>query len=185
MQKNNDITNELNQTMTEALLQLKQLINQDTSKQYDLLSIVKVFLLGVLSTAVDLTEVHLPGSAPLLYADIEAAAKLGGLRAISKWSSDHGSAHYSVSNIAEDDKITAMNYLGQRLSKTLFKGLYELPIPLRNEEMLLRGIEALLANVLNKKFKDTHQILDSFCDHVRMILMDLASRQTEEEWAVH
>ncbi len=35
----------------------------------------------------------------------------------------------------EDDMTTAMNYLGQQLSMTLFKGLHELPMPLRNEEM--------------------------------------------------
>ena len=154
MQKNSDIANELDQVMKNALFQLQKLINNDTSQKHDFLSVVKIFLLGIISTAVDLTEVNLPGSTPVLYADIEAAAKLGGLRAISKWSSDHGSTNYSVSNIADDDMTTAMNYLGQQLSTALFKGLNELPMPLRNEEMLLRSIEALLANLLNQKFKN-------------------------------
>jgi hypothetical protein len=172
----NEISNELDLVMKNALFQLQKLINNDTSRSHDFLSIVQIFLLGVISTAVDLTEVNMPGSTPLLYADIEAAAKLGGLRAISKWLADYGSANYSISNIAEDDMITAMNYLGQQLSTTLFKGLHELPMPLRNDEMLLRSIEVLLANLLNQKFKDSaHHILDSFCDHVHMALTDVES----------
>jgi len=177
MSKNNEISSELDQVMKNALFQLQNLINNDTAHSHNFLSVVKVFLLGVISTAVDLTEVNMPGSTPILYADIEAAAKLGGLRAISKWSSDYGSTNYSVSNIAEDDMTTAMNYLGQQLSTTLFKGLHELPMPLRNEEILLRSIEVLLANLLNQKFKNSaHRILDSFCDHVHMALTDLESR---------
>ncbi len=178
MSKNNEISKELDQVMRNALFQIQKLINNDTSKQHDFLSIVNLFLLGVISTAVDLVEVNLPGSTPLLYADIEAAAKLGGLRAISKWAADYGSTHYSVSNIAEDDMTTAMNYIGQQLSAALFKGLHELPTPLRNKEMLLRGVEVLLANLLNQKFKNNaHSILDSFCDHVHMSLTDLESRK--------
>jgi hypothetical protein len=157
---------------------LKKLVNSDLSQKHDFLSIVKTFLLVVMSTIVDLVEVNLPGSAPILYADAEAAAKLGDLRAIVKWSSDYGSTNYSVSNIAEDDMTTGMNYLGQQLSTALFKGLHELPMPLRNEEMMLRGVEVLLANLLNQKFKNNaHHILDSFCDHVHMALDDVESRK--------
>jgi hypothetical protein len=85
------------------------------------------------SSTIDLIEINLPDSAPLLYADVEASAKLGGLHAIAKWSADYGSMNYSVSNIAEDDMTTGMNYLGQQLSISLFKGLHELPMPLRND----------------------------------------------------
>jgi hypothetical protein len=178
MPHNKEMTDGLNKEMTHALLQLQKLVNNDRTQAPDFLSVVKIFLLGVISTAVDLVEVDSPGSTPILYADIEAAAKLRGLRAIAKWSSDYGSSHYSVSNIAEDDMETAMNYMGQGLSTALFKGLHELPLPLRNEEMLLRSIEVLLGNLLHQKFKDNaHGILDSFCEHVHMALNDLESRK--------
>lgn len=178
MSKDNQITSELNQAMTNALLQLQKLVHSDLSQRHDFLSIVNTFLLGVVSTTVDLVEISLPGSAPFIYADVEAAAKLGGLHAIAQWSINQGSTNYSVSNIAEDDMTTAMNYLGQQLSTTLFKGLHELPMPLRNEEMLLRSIEVLLANVLDQKFKNnSDHILDSFCNHVHMALNDLKSRK--------
>ncbi len=73
-----------------------------------------------------------------------------------------------------------MNYLGQELGTALFKHIHELPAPLRKPEMLLRGVEALLANLLDKKFNkplDPHQILDSFCEHVHMTLNDLSARE--------
>jgi hypothetical protein len=65
-------------------------------------------------------------------------------------------SQYSVSNIEPDDMTTAMNYLGQELSTAFFKGLHELPMSLRKPEMLLRGIEALLTNLLIKKFDNPH-----------------------------
>jgi hypothetical protein len=177
MSKNTEITRELNQVMLNALLELKKLVDNDLSHKHDFLTIVKTFLVAVVSSTVDLVEVSFPGSAPMIYADVEATAKLGGLRAIAKWSSDYGSTQHSVSNIAEDDMTTAMNYVGQQLSTTLIKGLNELPMSLRNEEMLLRSVEVLLANLLNQKFKNNaHHILDSFCDHVHMALTDLESR---------
>lgn len=173
-----DTVRELNQVMLSALLELKKLVDYDLSHQHDFIDIAKTFLLGVVSSSIDLIEISLPGSAPLLYADVEASAKLGGLRAIEKWSTDHGSTNYSVSNIAEDDMTTGMNYLGQQLSISLFKGLHELPMPLRNEEMLFRSIEVLLANLLNQKFRNNaHNMLDSFCDHVHMALRDVESRK--------
>lgn len=163
--------------MNNALYQLHHLVNQNQESQPDFLGIIKTFLLGILSTAVDLVEVTRPGSSTILYADLEAAMKMGGLREIAKVSSSHGAAHYSVSNIDEDDMASGMNYIGQQLSVTLFKGLHELPMPLRNQEMMLRSVEVLLANLLNQKFtNNTHQILDSFCEHVHMALTDLKSR---------
>lgn len=176
MSKDNNIMSELNQSMTNALLQLQKLVNNDLSQKHDFLSIVNTFLLGVVSTAVDLVELSLPGSAPFIYADVEAAAKLGGLRAIKNMQSANGAIKYSVSNIDPDDMTTAMNYLGQELSTALFKGMHELPMSLRKPEMWLRGVEALLANLLNQKFNNSHDILDSLCDHVHMALTDLESR---------
>jgi hypothetical protein len=163
MSKNSEITRELTQIMATALMQLKHIVDSDLSQQHDFLSIVNTFLLGVVSTTVDLVEMSLPGSAPFIYADIEAAAKLGGLRTIRNMQSANGHIKYSVSNISPDDQTTAMNYLGQELSTALFKGMHELPMPLRMPEMWLRGIEALLANLLSQKFDNPHNILDSFC----------------------
>jgi len=177
MAQENEISDELNQVMLDALLQLQKLVNSDLSQKQDFMSIVKIFLLGVISTTTDLVEVSLPGSAPFIYADVEAAAKLGGLRAIKNMQSVNGLMNYSVSNIDENDETTAMNYLGQELGSALFKGIHELPMPLRKPEMLLRGVEALLANLLNQKFDNSHEILDSLCSHVHMTLDDLQSRR--------
>lgn len=44
--------------------------------------------------------------------------------------------------------------------------------------MLLWGIEALLVNLLNQKFENPHQILDSLCEHVHIALTDLETRST-------
>ncbi len=177
MPTDDGVVSELNQVMFDALSQLQVLVSSDLSQRPNFLDIAKTFLLGVISTSVDLVEIHLPGSASLMYADIEAAAKLGGLSAISKWSDDHGSRHYSVSNIADDDIETGMNYMGKELATTLSKTLNELPMPLRRKEMPLRSIEVLLANLLHQKFDndDPHKILDSFCEHVHMALTDLES----------
>jgi hypothetical protein len=111
----------------------------------------------------------------MIYADIEASSKLGGLRSIAQIQSEKGSISYSVSDIGEHDISTAMNYLGLQLSTTLTKGIHELPLPLRNQEMLLRGVEALLANLLNDKFDHPHSVLDTFCEHVHMALNNLAT----------
>lgn len=174
--KNN--TAELTKIMHEALLQLQTMVDQNSEQQPDFLGVVKPFLLGVISTAIDLTEVTHPGSTPLLYADLEAAMKMGGLREIAKVSANHGTAQYSVSNIDEDDMASGMNYIGQQLSITLFKSLYELPAPLQNQEMMLRSVEVLLANLLHQKFThQAHQILDSLCEHVHMALTDLEGRK--------
>ena len=177
MSTSNKTIDEINQVMLNAFMKLQTLVDNDLSQKDNFLLIVQKFLLGIVSTVVDLVEVSLPGSAPLIYADVEAAAKLGGLRAIVKWSSDYGSPHYSVSNITEHDMTAAMNYMGQQLTTALFKGLHELPLPLRNQEMLLRSVEALLANLLKQKFDDPHRILDSFCDHVHMALNDVELRK--------
>ena len=49
----------------------------------------------------------------------------------------------------EADMETAMNYLGQELSTTLFKRLHKLPMSLRDLKMLSCGIKALPASLLN------------------------------------
>jgi len=172
-----DITADLKTVMTDALLQLQELVTADLTKEQELSSVVTLFLLGVMSTAVDLVEVSQPGSTPVMYADIEAAAKSGGLQSIYQAQVDNGSTHYCVSNIEPDDMPMAMNYLGQSLSTALFKGIHELPKPLRKPETLLRGVEALLANLLREKFDNPHEILDSLCEHVHMALTECHAGQ--------
>ena len=100
------------------------------------------------------------------------------LRAIREHQIKNGSSHYSVANIAPDDLEMAMNYVGQELGVTLFKVVHEIPLPLRGKEILLRGIEALLANVLHGKFSEDqpHKLLDSICEHVHLGLKDLETR---------
>ena len=54
--------------------------------------IIKLFFFqGVISTAIDLAELNSPGVSPMIYADIEASSKLGGLKSIKKMQSEKGS----------------------------------------------------------------------------------------------
>ena len=159
--------------MTGALFELKTLTELDGSNKQALFDNVKLFLTGVMSTAIDLVEIEQPGSATALYAEIEAAAKIGGLRAIVDFQNTHSERTYSVSQIADNDMETSMNYIGQELGTTLVKSVNELPMPLRQPETYLRGIEALLGNVLNQRFNSPHDILESFCEHVHMALDSL------------
>ena len=167
---------ELQQVMHNALLQMCDLVNLDGNNSAELVPTINLFLLSVISTAADLVEVAIPGGGAYLYAEIEAGAKMGGITAIAKGVRDN-SPHYSVSGMDEDDMPTAMNYLGQQLIITLTKAMHELPLPLRNQETQLRGIEALLANLLNQKFDNPHDILDSLCEHVHMGLDQLSSNE--------
>ena len=69
--------------------------------------VVTVFLQGVISTAIDLTELHSPGVSPMIYADIESSSKLGGLRAVAKIIETQNSLFSSRSKIisAERDSL--------------------------------------------------------------------------------
>ena len=145
------------------------------SNKKSIKEIQQLFLLSVISTAADLVELVIPGGSAYLYAEVEAGAKIGGIRAIAK-AMQKGSPHYSVSGMDENDLPTAMNYVGQQLIIALTKAMYELPKPLQNPETQLRGIEALLANLLNQKFDNPHVILDSLCDHVHLALNELAGK---------
>lgn len=174
MKKAKKDPNKLTETMISVLMPLQELCNEDHD-----LSEISVFLIGVISTCADLMELKHPGVATqYIYTEIEAAMKLGGLRSIRDHQIKNGSSHYSVANIAPDDLETAMNYVGQELGITLFKVIHEIPLPLRGKEILLRGIEALLANVLHGKFSEDqpHKLLDSICEHVHLGLKDLETR---------
>ena len=174
MPKASQTNAKISELMAQALLALRDLVDHDQEFEMDYSQVVTTFLQGVISTAIDLAELHSPGVSPIIYADIEALSKLGGLRAIKKMQDEKGSISYSVSNIDPNDVGLAMNYLGKEMATTLFKGIHELPIPLRNEEMLLRAVESLLANLLREKFNNSHAILDSFCEHVHMAMKDVA-----------
>ena len=177
MSRNSQTSAKVSALMTKALFTLRDLVDNDGEYDMDYFQVVSIFLKGVISTAVDLAELHSPGVSPFIYAEIESSSKLGGLRAIETTQSVNGSISYSVSNIDADDPAGAMNYLGQKMSTTLFKSIHELPMELRNQEMLLRAVEALLTNLLHEKFSNNpHDILDSFCQHVHRALDDLATR---------
>ena len=176
MPESDNITRDLNTVILNTLLELKKLTDKDLTRQDNYMTVVSTFLSGVVSTAVDMVELTHPNSAPFLYADMEATAKAGGIRAISKTQSQNGAVTYSISNIDPHDAPTAMNYIGQALGVTLFKTIHELPLPLRSPEMLLRGIEVLLANVLHQKFTNAHDVLDSLCEHVHACLSDIEKR---------
>ena len=165
---------ELQHVMSKALFEMRDLVNLAGNNPEELVPAIKLFLLTVVSTAADLVEVAIPGGGAYLYAEIEAGAKIGGIGVIAKGVQD-SSPHYSVSGLDEDDVPTAMNYLGQQLIIALTKAMHELPQSLRNPETQLRGIEALLANLLNQKFDNPHSVLDSLCDHVHMGLNDLTA----------
>jgi len=182
--KDSQTSGRISELMTQALFALRDLVNNDSEYEMNYSQVVTVFLQGVISTAIDLAELHSPGISIAIYADIEASSKLGGLRSIEKIQAENGSISYSVSDIASNDVGSAMNYLGQKLSTTLFKGIHELPIPLRNEEMLVRSVEALLANLLHQKFSNPHEILDSFCKHVHACLDDLVNRKHQPKFSI-
>lgn len=161
-------------TIMEAILELKQISHKDNC-----LSNIIMFLITIISTTADLMELEYPGVAtPYIYTEIEAAMKIGGLRAVRDFQIKNGSINYSISNIGENDMEMAMNYVGQELGVTLFKAVHEIPLPLRGKEILLRGIEALLGNVLYGKFKedDPHKLMDLISEHVHMGLKDLETK---------
>lgn len=169
---NQEIFDEQRQIMTEALLKMNRLAQSTLGANTEYLDLTKMFIVGILSIAADLAEVQAKGASSWLYTEIEAAARQGGLRGIMK----AGGEMYSLTDIAPDDLPMAMNYIGQHLSTTLFKTIHELPPSLRTLETILRGVETLLANLLNQKFPNPHSVLDSFCEHVHACLKDLEAR---------
>ena len=137
---------------------------------------LKLLLLGIVSSVIQIEELKRPGTSGYLWAEIESGAKQGGLAAVANGMLSE--REYSISEIGENDVENGMNYLGQKLGESLFKHIHDLPVGLRKPEMFLRAIEALITNLLNDKFKDSdpHGILDSFCEHVHMTLQNLEKR---------
>ncbi|MBY0533764.1 MAG: hypothetical protein K2P31_02215 [Rickettsiaceae bacterium] len=85
--------------MTSALFQLQKILDKDLVRKNNFLPIIQTFLIGIISTTADLVNNVLPGSAQVIYADIEAATKMGGLRAIRKQQLEQGAINYSVANM--------------------------------------------------------------------------------------
>ena len=145
MEKESETGVKIKKRIKQALLDLRDLVDNDEKHETTYFQVVSLLLQGVISTAIDLVEIHSPGLSSALYADIETFAKSGGLHEIEKIGSKKNS--YSISNIAPDDITSAMNYLGQKMSTALFKGINELPVPLRQEETLLKAIGVLCKKV--------------------------------------
>ena len=77
--KNSQTNDKISALMTKSLIALRELVDNDEAFEIEYFQVVSVFLQGVISTAVDLAELHSPGAAPFIYADIESLAKSGGL----------------------------------------------------------------------------------------------------------
>jgi hypothetical protein len=161
--------------LTNSLQELVALCKDDTMSDDKSLFVVSNFLKAIVSTAAGLMDIQIPGGAAFLYAEIEKDAKSGGMSSIHDFGGKL-SETISISEIKEHDFPAAMNYLGQQLSTTLFKGLYELPTSLQTLEVPLRAIEALLVNLLHQKYTNPHDILDQFTSNAHLSLADAQSR---------
>lgn len=161
--------------MKNALFEMKSLVDYDLTQKVDFVQMVVLFLQGLISTAADLVEFSHPGAGAYLYSEIEAAVKTKRLGA-KDITSQRESVYDSVSDsdLSLDDMEIALNQLGQTLSDSLFKELSKLPRLFQNQEMVLRGVEVLLVNLLYRNFDDPHLVLDHFCDHVYAALTHLS-----------
>lgn len=176
-----EVMDRLETVMKNALFKLKSLVDPDLTQKTDFVPIVTLFLQSLISTAADLAEFSCPGAGAYLYSEIEAGAKAGRLRAIEDITTQKESVSGSVSDLSLEDVEIAMNHLGQTLSHALFKGLSELPNPFQNQDMVLRGVEVLLTNLLYKNFEEPHPVLEQFCDTVYAALASLSSKDTSAE----
>jgi hypothetical protein len=133
---------------------------------------LKLILMAVVSSTVQIAEANGDNCTEYLWSEIENMAKEGGLNCVAEKIKE--GRVYSISDMAADDVGSGMNYLGQHMATSLYKHIHDLPVPQRKPEMYLRGIEALLGNILNNHFAefDKHKILDDFCSHLHMALDD-------------
>ena len=155
-------------TITQEIIEA---LDEDSDRNF--IPELAIILTGIISTAADLSELKHQGASTYLFKEVESAVKQGGIRNINKLHEEMGSVSYSISDIEPHEFEKGMNYLGQELSTTLTNSIHDLPTTMRKPEMLLRGVEALMANLLYHKFKDlgdVHNILDSLCEHVHMNL---------------
>lgn len=185
MPQDTHLIDEFKTLMESALFQLQELTKHDHPQRIDFVQLVNIFLQSIISASVDLLGSSYPESAPYLYSEIEAIARSGGLLAIQKRHSKGDHLMDSVSHVDPGDQFGAINYLGQHLSIALFKGIYELPPAHRNEEMLLKGVEALLTNLLHQKFDHPHEVLDFFYEHVGLALDELKKTALRKPTTLH
>lgn len=172
----NKIIEDLQSIATHALTQMYELYNLKKLDQDEIINIITGFVSTISSTAADMAEIISPGSGVYVYADLEALAKKGGIKSIMKNMMESGSPQYSLSDMEDDDLESAMNYIGQSLLVSMTKSTHELPKTLRTSEVQLRGIESLLSNFLSQRFYNSHDILDSFSEHVHVYLNDLEKK---------
>jgi len=138
---------------------------------------LKILLLGIVSSAIEIENVQDSSSAAKLWSFMETSAKQKGVDHVAELL--HSERSYSVSEIEDHDVPSGMNYLGQKLCLSLYKHLQDLPETLQTSEMLLRAVETLLTNLLHQQFQDEnqHQLIDSFAEHVHLSLRDLHDRK--------
>ncbi len=138
---------------------------------------LKILLLGIVSSVIEIENVQDPTSAANLWSFMEVSAKQKGLDHVTELL--HSERSYSVSEIEDHDVPSGMNYLGQKLYLSLYKHLLDLPQSLQTSELLLRAVETLLTNLLHQQFQDEnqHQLIDSFAEHVHLSLRDLKNRK--------
>jgi hypothetical protein len=102
-----DVYDELKIIMTDALLQMSRLAESAVTRNADFLGMTQIFLISIMSTAAEIAETVSEGSATWLYAEIETAAKHGGIDAIRKATTSKN--QYSIADMAPDDFPSAMN----------------------------------------------------------------------------
>lgn len=175
--KTENIIAEIQAATLNELKKMVSLINDANSN--NLVPSVSLLVVSLVSTLSDLLESKHEGASTHFFKEVETGLQLGIVDKIKDLQTKNGGASYSLSEISPNDFENGMNYLGQALSETLFSTIHELPETMRNQEMFLRGIEALLANLLHSKFRalgDVHGILDSLCEHVHMNLKALGNK---------
>jgi hypothetical protein len=165
--KSNSPDSQLHKALSNATHAILEYINPYAGTDEYILRF-NTLLSGIISTTIQIIDVQDHSIANFLWAEVEKTAKAGGYIAVENKIQEQN--HYSISEIAPDDKESGMNYLGQKLLTALFKHIHDLPEAQRKPEMYLRAIEAALANILNQKFTefDKTKILNSFCEHVQM-----------------
>lgn len=175
---NADAVTELHTVMTDALYNIQEILEEQlkAKKKSDYLSLVMPLLMAVIVKTTEIAETRHQGLSKAILGSLHkmTAGETNTFDIMQDIQSKEDALVYSISKINPNDQTEAMNYLGQRLADSIHKHLLELPLPLQNDEMRLRGIEALLSNVLNSTFdkEQAHNVLDQFNKHVHMVLDD-------------
>jgi len=170
---------ELQTVMADTLCKMQKILEEqlNTTKQSDYLSFVMPLLMAIIYKIAEVAENKHRGLSEVILGSVHemTAGENSAFSTIQNIQSKEDALAYSISKINPKDQTEAMNYLGQRLADSMHKHILELPLPLQNDEIRLRGMEALLANILNSTFNEeqAHSVLDQFNEHVHMALDDL------------